>query len=247
MLRRAAWLLLALLTVLAAPASTLATTASPLPSFEAHYTLSFNGLNVATVVRSLRPDGAKQYIFESVTEPTGVLSIVRDDRIREVSQWVYADNGTVRPVHYSYHHSGSKRDRQAELSFDWTKGEVQNMVENEPWTMEIPPGTQDKLGYMLELMLDLRANRAPLEYPVADGGRLKVYSAVRKGEEELDTPLGKLHTIKVQREPDHKGRVTTLWCAESLAYLPVRIEHREHDGSVYTAEITAVSGPVVRP
>lgn len=214
---------------------------APLPEFEAEYTLSLNGLDVAELQVRLHREG-EHYMYESFTRPIGVLALFRDDRIRETSQWVYGREGRIQPLRYTYQHTGSKREREADLRFDWAAGKVLNRVENEPWTMEIPQGTQDKLGYQLALMLDLSHGRRDLSYHVADGGKLKVYQVDFQGMETLQTELGELRTIKVQRQKDRKGRVTTIWCAEKLAYLPVRITHRDADGSFFTLRVTAVNG-----
>ena len=106
--------------------------------------------------------------------------------------------------------------------------------------MHISPTTQDKLLYQLTMMLDLKAGRKKLQYEIADGGTLKDYEFNVIGEEEIDTPMGKLHTVKLERVND--VRHTTIWCAESLEYLPVRIEQVEKDNASLAMLIHEVTG-----
>ena len=107
--------------------------------------------------------------------------------------------------------------------------------------MSIPEGTLDKLSYVLVMMHDLETGHGDLRYQIADGGKLKVYQFKTIGEEILDTVFGKLSTEKIERIRDDK-RQTTYWCAPALSYLPVKVEHREKDGSVITLIIETVEG-----
>jgi hypothetical protein len=52
---------------------------------------------------------------------------------------------------------------------------------------------------------------------------------VRKiGVRKVDVPAGKFEVIGIQHQAEGSRRVTTLWCAEELDYLPVIIEqHRK--------------------
>ena len=69
---------------------------------------------------------------------------------------------------------------------------------------------------------------------------LKDYSFAIAGEEVLNTALGKLKTVRLQRIGDRRD--TTVWCAPQLSYLPVRLEQQDTDGSELTMQITSVQG-----
>ena len=220
-------------------------TANPLPQdFRASYTFTRNGMRVGEVKRSLRATSDGMYIYESVSEATGFMSLFINDKIIERSTWAYVKD-KPQPLQYIYIRSGGKKKRNVKLSFDWAQGIVINTINNDPWQMPVPPDTQDKLVYQLTLMLDLRTGAKDLYYTIADGGKLKDYAFTVVGEETVDTPLGKLGAIKIQRVDDKRN--TTIWCAKALNYLPVRIEQDEKDNSRLTMLIKNVTGLPIAP
>lgn len=216
--------------------------ANPLPSeFVAHYESS-KGLVSGKTTVSLKALDNKQFHYQSTTSVSGIMSLFSGSKIQEESYWEYI-NGNIRPTKYLYKRTGSKK-RDAELSFDWQKKIVTNLINAKPWRMAINDNTLDKLVYQLVMMQDLRSGIYPgkkdLEYSIADGGTLKQYTISILGEEQLSTRLGTLHTIKVQRI--NGKRTTTMWCASKLGYLPVLIQQKKKGGSEYSAKIYKLEG-----
>jgi hypothetical protein len=92
-------------------------------------------------------------------------------------------------------------------------------------------------------MSDLAKDKQKFHYKIADGGKIKIYDITILGEEVITTPLGQFTAIKLLRKREgKKERKTTLWCAPSLNYLPVQLEHIEKDGTVFTATIKTLKG-----
>lgn len=214
---------------------------TPVRNFTIHYNFSHKSLLLARMVRTLRANGDGTYTLESRSEAVGIAALLLNDNITEHSVWDLAD-GRPRSLHYEYHHSGRKKgDRHAVLDFDWRKGIVTNKINDDPWTMRVPTGTQDKLLYQYTLSRDLQqGTQIPAyAYDVADGGELKSFRFERLGTEEIDTPIGRLQTVKLQRV--HGSRRTVIWCAATLDYNPVRIEQHK-DGKVLTMEIRKIEG-----
>lgn len=216
---------------------------APFPNFSAEYVLKRNGLPLGNATRSLRSLGNGRYVFESVTYATGMIAWLVKDRIEERSTWTFS-NGLLRPLEYKYDRYGGKKTRRVKLNFDWEHRVVTNNIDGDPWRMDIPPEAQDKLLYQLAIMQDLKNGRSDLQYNIADGGRLKNYKFDILGEETVMTPLGRLKTIKLERLDDKRD--TTVWCAPSLNYLPVRLEQQESDGSRLSMDIQSVKGLPVR-
>jgi hypothetical protein len=180
------------------------------------------------------------YLFEARTQATGLAALLMPGEVTERSFWLL-NNNHVQPQRYEYLDS-SDNSRTTRLQFDWQRQRVTNSVGDKAWGMDIPVGTQDKFGYVLALMRDLQHGNTTPEYQVADGGRLKAYRFVSKGRVLLDTALGKLETIKLQRiRADKKNRKVFIWCAPSLGYLPVKIERHKKD-TVYSMLLHAIKG-----
>lgn len=216
-----------------------AVAATALPEFQASYTLRRNGVTVGEMKLELSrmPDG--NYRYSSVSRATGLVAWFYGGRIEESSVWQMVD-GRPRPVEYHYFHNKRKHHRHVDIAFDWTDLHAINKVNNDPWKMPIPPAAQDKLLYQLTLMGDLSAGRKDLDYQIADGGVLKDYHFNMMGAETIETPLGPLNAEKLVRDGDKRS--TTLWCAEALRFLPIRIRQTDTDGAQLSLDIDRVSG-----
>ncbi|MBI1195684.1 MAG: DUF3108 domain-containing protein [Gammaproteobacteria bacterium] len=227
-------LLLCLVTV-AAPA----VAEAALPEFQASYTLRRNGVVVGEMKLELSrmPDGS--YRYSSVSRATGLIAWFYGGRVEEYSIWRMVDD-RPRPLEYHYFHNKRKHHRHVDIDFDWTDLHATNKVNNDPWKMPIPPSAQDKLVYQLTLMQDLSAGKKDLDYQIADGGVLKDYHFDMLGAETIKTPLGPLSAEKLVREGDKRN--TTLWCAEALQYLPIRISQTDTDGSHLSLDIDRING-----
>ncbi len=144
----------------------------------------------------------------------------------------------VEPQSYRYKRKVLGKKRTSELEFNWQNHQASSQVSDDPWQLDIPAGTLDKLSYQLQLRLDLINDRETLEYQVADNGKLKTYRFVREGEEEVTTELGTFNAVKVRRDrgPDSK-RQTWLWFAPQLNYQLVRLLQTETDGKRYALVI----------
>jgi hypothetical protein len=212
-------------------------------TFTARYDFTANRLLVARMERSLQANRDGSYLLRSKSVAAGMLSMLLSDNIDESSVWILAD-GRPRPLKYQYHHTGRKQgERHAVLDFDWKKGVVTNRINDDPWTMKVPSGAQDKLLYQYTMMRDLMEERPVLSYDIADGGELKNFTFERLGTESIATTLGRLQAVKLQRI--HGSRRTVIWCAAALDYIPVRIEQHK-DGKVLTMEIRELEGIAVK-
>lgn len=207
-----------------------ATMAADAPkTFDNQYKAKLYGFNI-TVTNRLTKTADNQY--ELLFKADSMIG-----SITELSkmQWNPAQQ-TISPLHYSYARRGLSKDRTAELSFDWKNKTVTNNVQKTNWQMDIAQKVQDKLSYQVQMQQDLLNGHKNFAYQIADGGRLKEYKFEIVGEELLDTPLGKVNTIKVKRSRENDERVTYAWLAKNWNYLLVRLQ-QEEKGDAYTIYI----------
>lgn len=216
-------------------------TAAAPQNFTAQYTVNKGGIPIGEMTRTLKPQTGGRYDYESVTTASGLLSLLVKDKIIEHSLWDYHD-GAIRALEYRYEKNGGKTPKKVQLLFDWDQRLVKNALNGETRAMPVAKGLTDILLYQLVLMMDLKDGKKPLEYPIADKHKFKTYRFDIIGEETLDTPLGKLKTLKVQRVPGPDKKTTLIWCAPGLDYLPVRIEQDEQDDGEFSMVLTAVTG-----
>lgn len=170
------------------------------------------------------PNGQWNYRFE-------VRSLIVDITENVTLDWA---GGKLRPHLYTYDRDGWRMDRKGSVTFNWEAMTVLNDIGNYPWTMQIPQGALDKLGYQLQLRMDLQAGHRQMTYFIADGGKLKQTRFAVVGEEILDTEHGQVSTVIVERTPQ-KGnkRQSRLWMAINWHYLLVRMKQKEADGETY--------------
>jgi len=136
---------------------------------------------------------------------------------------------------------GGRREREADLSFDWQERTVSNHVEGSLWEMDIPADTIDKLASQLGVMLALKQGKKDVTFNIADGGKLKEYRYKVVGHETLEVPAGTFATVKITKLRNNSRRETYVWCAPALNYLPIRIWQRETDDSEYTSDLESFS------
>ena len=102
-------------------------------------------------------------------------------------------------------------------------------------------GMLDKLLYQYSIMQDLKQGKSKLRYVIADGGKEKIYIFETQGEEFIDTPIGKLRTIKLKRQRQDSDRQSIFWSAPDIGYLPVKLEITE-DGKKTIIIINSLKG-----
>jgi hypothetical protein len=187
-------------------------------------------------VRELRQQSDGQWVLTS-TADAAIAGIEESSRFT-------LEQLQVVPQEYQYHHKVFGKRRDATLNFDWPNTRVTNDVDNKPWQMDIPAGTLDKLGYQMQIRLDLPSGKTKLSYPVADGGSLKQYDFEVLGTESVDTPAGTFEAIKVQRDRGEDAkRETYIWFAPELDYMIVKLYQIESDGKKAQLLLKKVESP----
>jgi hypothetical protein len=214
--------------------------AASLPSFEATFRIMHGSLRLGTTEVSLSVEGNGNYRYESHTWPSGWISWLFKEDLRELSQGIMDEAG-IRPLFYQYRRSGRRTSRNAELTFDWNTSTVVNNVADSTWEMTIPAGTLDKLSTQLGIMQELQNGTTEKTLAVADGGKLKQYAFEVIGTETVDLPAGHFEAIKLKRVGESTQQLTHIWCAPGLRYLPVLIVQRNEDRSEYRRELESFS------
>lgn len=205
---------------------------SPFPQhFRATFALNASNIDIGITRWELTPLGNGRSSFSTQSEAIGIAKLFRDERINERSEWQLVD-GRIRPLLYTYSRKGGKRDRETRLNFDWVRQVALSERNAERATVQLSNNTLDKSVYLIELMMDLAKGMRQTEYTVADHGKTNVYQVEVVGDESVQTVVGNLQTVIVERKQAGKSRLTRIWCAEAYHFLPVKLEHIEDDGTV---------------
>ena len=206
------------------------------PFFQVSYSLYSNDMKIGMMERKFSMISDNNYLFRSESKTTGFFSIFRDDHIVEQSKWSYTDQGFI-PQTYKYEHTGGKKDRFVDITFNWDKNRITNKVNDSTWHMDTQAGILDKLLYQLTIMADLKSGKVPENYTIADGGKIKNYYFAHVADEVIETPIGNFKAMKIERRKENSERKTWFWCAYELDFLPVKVVITEKQGRLTTAVI----------
>lgn len=148
--------------------------------------------------------------------------------VNESSEFT-VDNGLIKPrKHFYQQTSGGKRNR--DWRFDYANNTVTNLNEKDPWALPLQAKAQDRFSYQLQMGLDLQCDpkrTADLVYLVPDKNNYDEYRFKVIGHELLDTALGQVDTIKLERSRSNNTRKDIVWLAPQWNYQMVLLRHIE--------------------
>ena len=129
--------------------------------------------------------------------------------------------------------------------FDWPANKVS--FSSSQANYPLAPGAQDKATVPLQLAAIARGDPAQLtgdiDMFVGEDRDGSVYTFKVLGQEEIDTPLGRLHTVRLSRPPkpgSYKSRLD-IWLAPQHGWMPVQIRSSEANGAVTTQTVNKIA------
>lgn len=153
---------------------------------------------------------------------------------------------TVTPQRYEKRHKVLMLGRKSSVTFNWQTRQARGQRDDRATSYALRPGSVDPLNFEIQLRRDLMdLGRLGGPYILADAKRAEEQKFVIEGEEELETPLGKLATLRVKRVHDDAERQTVFWLAKRFDYLPARVEQHD-EGALYTIDLLSYQ-PVTAP
>ena len=173
----------------------------------------------------------------SVIEPTGLANILMGGNIEETSQFVVDDEG-VKPMVYSSNDTLSRGDKFMDFAFDWQAREVSGTVNEETYSYPLDQEVHDRVSIQYQLMHNLVTGAVGEEYAMLDDDEMKQSSVRRIGNKTIKVPMGSFEAVGIQHQAAGSKRITTLWCAEELGYLPVLIEQSRKGKVNVRAQLT---------
>lgn len=133
--------------------------------------------------------------------------------------------GQVQPLIYQFKRKGLSDSKDAHLIFNYEKKTVTNKLENNPWSLPIPPQPQDPLSLQMQMRLTLLNSEAPPQsfaFFVPSRGDMKYQEWKLLGQQNLKLKdIGTLDTLVY--EYVHGNRTTKAWFAKDWDYLTVQI------------------------
>lgn len=208
--------------------------ADDVTTYTATYRVEYKGKEAGTAefgVRALPEAGV--YEFSSRTTVKGLLKLARPNPAVERSQF-RVENGAVRPLEFWFEDGSRSGEDNLHIVFDWHRGIATVGTADARREMAVPEGALDRGSLQVALMRDLAATGVPRTYSLADEDSVASYEYADNGTATMTTGIGSLATRIFTQQRAGSSRVTWLWVAPELAFLPVRIEQRR-DGEVQTS------------
>jgi hypothetical protein len=167
------------------------------------------------------------FAARSIIEPTGLADVVMNGSIEESSVFTSNSDG-IRPLVYDSSDTLSSKEKFMHFDFNWEDDSLTGTINDENFSFELSENVHDRVSIQYELMHNLLNGKASSDYGLLDGAKLKQLQIKSIGEKKIKTPFGTFNAIGIQHSALNSSRISTLWCAEELGYLPVLIEqHRK--------------------
>ena len=215
--------------------------------FEIVFSVSNHILNAGTakLVLSREKDF---WSYSLTTKPRGILKLAGKGHIREFSTLRFADvDGDLQFQTQTYlYRQDKERKRSVDARFDWDARSIAYTYRGKESTETFKQPVIDRLSATLLMMDTLRkGDFTSTVLNVFDNGDIKDVTFKHDGVETLDTPLGKIETIRVINFSGTGGnRETITWFAPSLDYVPVKIEHSKRGDLVVRLKLMRVNNRV---
>jgi Protein of unknown function (DUF3108) len=202
-------------------------TPAPIP-FVARYSVAWRGITAGHSTLELKQTGPNAFEYGSSNQAGGIFKLVFPRAIIQDSHFTL-EHGEVKPSVYKADDGSPDPQKTVTLNFDWNAMRVRGTSEGKSVDVALQPGTQDDMSVQIALMLGLRAGHVPPSFWLINKDEVEEYQYTRDGEEQLDTPLGKLDTVIYRSHHEGSSRTTRLWLAPTLDYLPLRAEQTRKD------------------
>jgi hypothetical protein len=210
------------LLLLAVISSARATPTVPQP-FVASYAVTYRGLSGGTLRMEWRQDGQNRYVFETSAKPSTLARLIISSDAFERTTLELTPQG-LRPLTWEANDGRSGAKGDGKLQFDWNTNTVSGTYEGQPVKLALEPGMQDRLSIQIGVMAALAAGAEPGTIAMVNGDNIRHYTYTRGKTETLQSELGPLETVVYESTRPNSNRLSRVWHAPSLEYLPARAE-----------------------
>ena len=198
--------------------------ATALQPFTATYAVSYRGMGAGTLqTQLLRDSQTGQYTFETRVNPSFLARFAISRNAVERSVMELHDEG-VRPLQWRMDDGKSGADGDGSLSFDWAQHSVTGDYKGAAVSLTTEQGLQDRQSVQVQVIFDLLRGREPGELPMINDDKVKQYAYTRGASSEVQTKLGKIEAVLYESTRPGSSRVSRVWHAPSMGFVPVRAE-----------------------
>jgi hypothetical protein len=165
------------------------------------------------------------YTLTSITEGTGLFSLFQPGKLVQISQGKINANGLA-PDDFWIQRGRATADKSTAVHFDYDNKAITISKDNNAYSAPLEDNAQDILSVIFQLALRSPFSEDMLLH-VTSGKNLKPYHAIMIGTERIDTALGEVNTVHLQRPAEAGEDAIDMWLASDYNFIPVkvRIDH----------------------
>ena len=197
-------------------------------AYEAVYAARSSGLSATAERRLVRQENG-HFILSQSMEVRALGA--RLGTVKESSRLRYIGDALL-PDAYSYDQSGIS-SRKESIAFNWQGSTATSRDDGEEWQLDLVPGVVDPLSFQLLLRQKIGIQGTDsVEIQMVDKDEIESHTYRVTGSEIVETRLGKLDTIKIERvRAAGSNRRTTFWLAKDWHLLLVKFLQESGSGS----------------
>ena len=180
------------------------------------------GIVTATARRSLSKIERNSYqLLNTLNVALAGQSVAE---IIERSEVVLLDDQTLVPNSYSKEQFGF-RDNLESITYNWDQSAATIINSDQFTQINLEKGTFDQLSHQIAMRENFTRGGEQFSYNVIDDFKLKEYRYSVIGREEIKTPLGDFHSIKIERtQPRDDKRSIVFWLSTEWAGVLLRMD-----------------------
>ncbi len=214
--------------------------AQQVAEYFAQYKASANGI-AATAERRLTRLGDNSFRLTNQLQAVFAGQVIA--RLEQTSE-LEITGSHVRPLAYSYQLSGIASAVQA-IAYNWDAAIALSSEGENSWQLALDAEVQDPLSIQFALRQafneDLNRNQL-LQFKVIDKDEIEIHRYRIVADEILQTPLGRLNSVRLERVREGSGsRTTTIWLARDWHYLLIKIEQVNGSGLQIELELESAT------
>lgn len=200
---------------------------------QAQYTVSRDGKPIGAATYSLVANADGTWTLHSETRGTGGMARLLGLDVREESTFALRD-GALQGLHYDYKQDAAIKSRRRTIAFDWNTRQAHVRDNGRDFRYATPPGAIDRSAVAVALGLAFADGAKTVSLPVAVRDRVEQQQFAVRGKMSISVPAGKFAATEIDRT-DAPGKAKS-WYAADTGLLPVRVEQKQHDGSIIVME-----------
>ncbi len=193
----------------------------PIKSHHANYKVNVRG--IGGILTTTVSEFNKNYKAINKLETKGIVSIFMRGSVTESSEF-FIDNRKLKPLLFNSTDTLSPKDKEIMIDFNWKENKISTTIDTENDERASKELIYDRVTLKYALMTDLKNNQLPNYYKLLEGEEVKHIEVSNLGKKNINVPFGEFEVVGIKNQAKGSSKLSILWCAKELDYLPVQIE-----------------------